>query len=442
MVFIKRILASLINILLLILIVLIIYPIFKHFEIELDNKIFYLISYTIAYFLPILLFRSTVGLKILKVEINSTPKLLLKYFIYYLIISNFLGEYCSILSELFNLQELSLTIISIEVTLLLIHLMMFVLSGGKYNLLDFILNITHASKYFQRTNEKRLIIWLSFCYLVFFMVFLADRSNIIDYIKSLTSPNSKYDISNYYPAEIFENYGIIRAEKFEESNKILISYDSLSIAQDKILVKKTIYVTINKGVNEYILRRKELCNNLIYYSSINDYLGKIYEDVDQTKIVLIYILRNTFLSGLSSTYLYYYDNKDPNGQVYGGVNLDSLIKSYNSYPETYMKTISNIINVDVEKLNERISKDGHIAFSDYEKSIIENAPNSKFPFPYIIKSLPFDSIKPSAGKLYAFPNRTVAAEMLENSTTSTARTIEAINLRNKLYYNYFYKPTR
>lgn len=386
--------------------------------------------------------KSTVGLKILKIEINSAPKLLLKYSIYYLIISNFLGEYCSILSELFNLQELSLTIISIEVTLLLIHLMMFALSRGKYNLLDFILNITHASKYYKRTNEKRLIIWLSFCYLVTFTTIIADRFSIVSYLKSLISPNSKYSISNYYPADIFENYGIIRYEKFEESNKILISYDSLSIAQDKILVQKTIYVTINKGVNENLLRRKELCYNLIYYSSINDYLGKIYGDVDQTKIVLIYIIRNTFLSGLSSTYLYYFDNKDPNGQVYGGVNLDSLIKSYNSYPETYMKTISNIINVDVNKLKERISKDGQIAFSDYEKSIIENAPNSKFPFPYIIKSLPFDSIKPSTVKLYVFPDRSVAAEMLENSTTSTTRTIEAINLRNKLYYKYFYNPTR
>jgi hypothetical protein len=386
--------------------------------------------------------KTTIGLKLLKIEVNSAPKLLLKYFIYYLIIAQIFAAYLSIISEFFNIEELGITIISIEIVFILINVIMFILSRGKFNLLDFAFNIIHASKSYRRTNEKTLIIWLSFCYLIALPSILSDKFSFIPYLESLISPNSKYNVTNYYPADIFENYGDIIAEKFEESNKILIFSDPSSIVQDKILVRKTIYVKINKGVNENILRRKELCNNLIYYSSINDYLGKIYGEVDQTKIVLIYIKRNTFLSGLSSTYLYYYDNKDSNGQVHGGINLDSLIKSYKSYPDTFIKTVSNILNVEEEKLKARRLKDGQIVFSDYEKSLIENAPNYKFPFPYIIKLLPFDSIKPSTGTLYAFPNRSVGAELLENSTTSTTRTIEAINLRNKLYYTYFYSLTR
>lgn len=442
MVFIKRILATLINFLLFIFAIFIVYPVFNHYEIDIDYKIFYLIIFSIVYFSPILYLKSTVGLKILKIEINSAPRLFLKYFIYYLIISNFLGDYYGILFELFKFKEFGITIISIEVSLLLIHFVMFALSGGKYNLLDFILNITHASKNYRQTNEKRLIIWLSFCYLVAFTAILGDRFAIASYLESLISPNSKYNIPNYYPADVFENYAVLRSEKFEENNKILIYFDTSSIVQDKILVRKTIYATINKEVNENIVKRNELCKNIIYYSSINDYVGDIYGDVDQTKIVLIYIKRNTFLSGLSYTYLYYYDNKDPNGIVYGGINLDSLIKSYDSYPNTFIKTVSNILNVDEEKLKARIMKDGQIVFSNCEKSIIANAPNFKFPFPYILRSLPFDSVKPSSYLIFAFPNRSVNLSLLENTGISTNRTIEAINLRNKLYYNYFYKPSR
>lgn len=436
MVFIKRILASLTNFLLILLVVLIAYPVFNHFEIDFDDKTFYLIIFSIVYFIPIFYLKSTVGLKILKIEVDSSQKLFLKYFIYYLITAQYLGAYCSMFSELFNFKRIGTTILSIQVALFLIHLIMFAFSGGKYNLLDFVFNIKHAAKNYSRTNEKRLIIWLSFCYLVAFTAILADKYNIISFYKFLVSTNSSYNFTNYYPAEVFDNYADVITEKFVESNKILIYSDTLSLIQDKFLGQKTIYATINKEVFDNIAKRNELCKKLTNYSSVNDYINDRYGEVDQTKIVLSYIKPNTFVTSLSYTYFYYYDNKDAKGIVYGGIDLDSLIKSYKSYDETLLRTISNILNVDEENLKARIVKEGQLVFSNDEIVII-NASPEKFTFPFNLRPISFDSVRPLGYLNFSFPKGDVSLEGIEISLSLKSRYYEAINLRNYIYYNYF-----
>jgi hypothetical protein len=252
---------------------------------------------------------------------------------------------------------------------------MFILSGGKYNLLDFVLNIVHADNNYHRNSLKILIIWLSFFSLVAISPLSIYKFNIEPYIESLIAQNSKYNIPNYYPSNVFEKYGDIKGEKFEESNRILVFSDPASVVQNKLLLRKTIYATINKELNESSSKRIELCKDLIHYSVLNDFIGNLNDSIDQTKIVLVYLKRKTSFSGLSFTYLYYYDNKSPDRFLYGGVNLDSLIKSYNSFPETFLKTVSNILKIDEENLKRRLKEEGKIIFSPDELSKIDKAPN-------------------------------------------------------------------
>ncbi|NOU47196.1 MAG: hypothetical protein HOO86_09055 [Bacteroidales bacterium] len=405
MLLIKRLTAGLINLVFFTASILIIFPVLNYFSIELEHKYFLLLVFIITYFLPIFLFSSSVGYKILHIGINYPKRLALKYFIYYFILSGLIGKYILLFEGFTNLSfghinSLSLLLIPIIIVSLL-SIILFIFSLGRFNLIDFILNLTYSEKNYKRNSILILTLWLFTTYVTLFTAIIGQKFLITDYFNKIEQNNLYYIFTNYYPKEIFDEYTYFQTEKINSNNSIITFSDSESFFEDKFLVQKSIYALVNKETFDNELKRLQLAFQLIIHSNINDAFNRESRNVDQTRILMIYNEPHTYFSKKIYVFRYYYDNLNPKHSIYGGVQLDSLVSYYKSqidYPEKAFTTaLINTLGITEDSLNKIIDSTDAIELSDENLEVLHRKLNFAMrksnEIPLIL--VPFSDVEPS-----------------------------------------------
>lgn len=403
MLLIKRILAGIINLFVFVLIALVLFPILNVAKIDLETKYFYLILFVATYIIPILYLKTSIGYKIFKIPCNSSKRLILKYLIYYFLISGifiriiiFFGELSKYSSDNFIN---SITYIYILIALFLISGLLFLFSLGRYNLFDFILKIFYSKVIYKRSSKLFLVIWFSIAYVIAFVSIISKQNYIDDYLNQFVKVNLDYNFTNYYPKDVFDEFIYFQTEKINLNNDIITFSDTKSFYQNTFLGQKTIYAIINKPTFENEIKRYVLCNYLINYSNINDIFNDVSDEVSQTKLLLIYNEPQTYFSKKIYTYCYYYDNKNPKYSIYGGIALDSLIAYQKSKiglkDRAFKLALIKTLKISEDSLK-KIAQNGSISLSyeqaDLLKKEFSKLINSESNIPITI--LPFGSVKP------------------------------------------------
>jgi len=171
------------------------------------------------------------------------------------------------------------------------------------------------------------------------------------------------------------------------------------------MTQKIIFVLINKSTFENVNKRFQLCQLLNIYSEINDLSNSMSDinnevQIDQTKIILLYIKPETYFSHESYSFCYYYDNKNPKYSYYGGIQTDSLINSYKNHifgtEIIYKQSAAKALKITTDSLIRRFKKDSTINLSkkQYQSFVTEyNKAITKRKF-LVITTIPFIDVKP------------------------------------------------
>ncbi|NHE59961.1 hypothetical protein [Cyclobacterium plantarum] len=184
----------------------------------------------------------------------------------------------------------------LEIVFLVVFIFCFLFSLGRFNLIDYILNIKVKSKEYKKTPIKNLIIYGSILLLLLF-------SSSIEFLLSPTDGFDQYRnrignvfATEYFPKERISDFMAIKVPivTIEKTNNIVTISDFSSIFLNRSLKQKSIKVLVNNKIHNSVKLREELCNKLIAFSKFNDIIfnNKIY----QTRIILIYIELTSMLT--------------------------------------------------------------------------------------------------------------------------------------------------
>jgi hypothetical protein len=443
MLFLRRLLSSILDLVIFIIITLSIYPLLRCFHIELEYTYFILLTFSVSFLIPILVLKTTLGSKFLKLYPNSSKRLLIKYIIYYVLVSGLFGGYISLFCKILNIQKIlvsySLVIMASLITIFIVTNLIFLFSVGRFNLFDYFLKITYTHRLIKRNPVLILLIWLNSNLILALMLIFVQKVGIKSFYDYILKPNKMYSISNYFPREVFDNYSTLELVKYEKNNEILTFSNTTSFYQDAFLSQKTIFSLINKTTHESIYRRKRLCAELLSYALID---GAFSGDkgIDQTKFVLIYREPHSYFSSMVYVYQYYYDNKDHKFSIYGGINLDSLISYYQRRPQNYqveyLKAIANLLGITVDSLKKREDKKGVIKLSKDEVKKVNVKPliiprTSEL----VIRIIGFEEVKPSIFYTVNFPFNSINSIDFIANQNFDEKFYEALAYRDINFYN-------
>ncbi len=439
MLLIKRGLAGIINLVVFVLVSLAVFPALNFSKIDLEAKYFYLIVFIATYFIPILYLKTSIGYKIIKIPCNSSKRLIVKYFIYYVLLTGIFLRFISFFGELSKYSSdsffNSIAFIYLIIALFIISCLLFIFSLGRYNLFDFIFKIYYTKTIYKRSSILFLVIWFSIAYLIAFIGIISKQNFVDDYMNQFVKMNLDYDFTNYYPKEVFDEYSYFQTEKINLNNDIITFSDSKSFYQNTFLGQKTIYAVINKQTFENEDKRFLLCRYLIIYSGINDIFNETSDKVSQTKLLLIYNVPQTYFTKKTYTYCYYYDNKNPKYSIYGGIELDSLIsyqKSKIVFKDSAIKNaLLKTLKISEDSLK-KISHNGEVTLSGEQAMLLQREyaklMNSNSTIPITI--VPFNEVKPDIMlSINSIRSQAHQVELTENYYWND-KFYEAIFLRN------------
>lgn len=440
---IKRILASIINLLVIIVCILVLYPVLAFFNITLEQEYFLLIAFSVSYFIPIVYFKNTIGFKILKIQINSSQRALIKYVIYYILLSGMLSKSIRMLTELashynYSLPHLQIQFIYLVISIILVSFLYFFFSNGKFNLLDFVFNIQPLKAKYKRTGIIILVTWFFISYLTFFLGIWGRISFINEYINRYINFDLGYKIGCYFPKEIFDEFSTFQLEKTEASDLVFTYSDKRTFHNDIIKNQKTIFALINKATFESEIKRLIACNYLKVYSEISNSFD-YQEEPDQTKVILIYNIQNTFFTMKSYSYVYYCDNKVPNSNFYGGINLDSLCIQYKTKTQRMLnifnESLATSLGISIDSVKNYCDSTGKATITNKEYQTFKNVyfKNLHEYSALVVHKIPFGDVKPKymlSFNIKGFEKNSI--EVMNNRLMDDDY-FEAVNLRN--YYS-------
>jgi len=435
MLIIKRIAGCLIDIIFFISITLLLYPILLYSKIGLGHIYFMFISFCLAFFIPILFLKNSVGYKILKINVDSYLKLLLKFFIYYFIFSDLISPTLSFLSYILN-QSVSAFLTSYSVIfvviILSVNLLMFLVSCGKCDLFDYILKIRYSNTEYKRNEIITLLLWL-FIGSSTLVTALFIKMSYVDNGLNFIDGKFKQQLITYYPVEVFEKYSKLQFEGYEERNDIISLADRQSFIENRLLGQKTIYALINKSTFEDDFKRYELCVYLNYYSQYSALLNDMNNPV-QTRFFLVYNERNTYFTHISYVFKYYHDSNEPMTNIHGGYELDSVTLYHKSRLLHFEKSLKEALKMNGEdSLLTEINKGNSIKLSS--KSIIDSLnycldKNKNEINNLIINTVSFNEVKSVKTGHYNFPRSNVDMIEFFNTLSTNEELSEAVLYRN------------
>lgn len=437
MLLIKRISASLINGAYLLISVIILGFVLEEFRIDLEHKYFLFLVFSIVYFIPIIVIKTNIGLRIMRINVSSANLLFLKYAVYFFIFSGCLSSLLHLFSEttslspIFNLSYKSLYAgVGIAVSIFIISTILFFASFGKYNLMDYIIKLSHNHAMIKRNEMLTLSIWLSSIMLPIIIFALIQSYLIYPENRQFPSLGKEISGSTYFPREIFDEYSFNELEAFEKTNAYITPMIYESFHREITIGKKTLYSVINKSTFDSPLKRYKLCLSLRMYSMMGAEID--LDEIDDTEIFLTYREPHTYYSNITYTYRYYVNSKYG---VYGGVNLDSLNAYYKRNVGIFVKSLAEATNKSPDSISVsdayNLTEEQKIQFvGTYIPLMQQNN--------VLTNVISFDAVKPQRMYTTNFPKYPPHMIVLTNPYDDNDY-IESTNLRNytKLLDNVF-----
>lgn len=340
MLIIKRIAATIINILIFVSCIFAIYPLLLYFDINISKRHFLLLIFIITFFIPIILLKTSLGNYILTIKTSSRNKELIKSFIYYLFISGVIVE----LLEIFNNSFVPLDIIFISISLFIVSNVLFFYTKGSYNFIDFILSLHYVAAPYHKKYIWLSYIWLNFIFLFFSLSFFSKEQDIENTLRESLSLITDTHYQGYFPKEIFNEYSFGEFIEYSTRTDIISPTHMESFYQPISLTEKNIYASINKQTFLDETARYNLCLELYkysYYADIFEY--KKDKDITQTKFYLTYYEPFTFFSTKTYTYIYYLNKINDSYSLSGGIDFEYLYNTYEKQIDTYHLLVSERI---------------------------------------------------------------------------------------------------
>lgn len=380
----KRILASLVDLILVIIIGISLFQVFSYYDIKVEYHLIMLFIFLLGITLPVMVLCNTIGYYVFNIHIeynaNIKSKLLTKYFVYFIIFSGISERIYSCLKYLFDNYTIILlpitTSIRISITFLSLSFLTFLFTFGKANLLDLIFRIQFINSFVPR---QRLLF-----YNIYIIGFIFVMSGVLEYKFKQQFNFSKFFTSvinssnnGYYPIEIFgdymdQEYQFVFQNDENTYNAISLS-DPNSLFHKRYLSTRTISIMINSKTKNSIMQRKELLYKLLSYekySSVED-----RKNVDQI-IFNLYYYEYKYFYYYQYVYTYYYDTKSPNLLINGGPDMIKLKRYYyfadSAIVEQYWNAIAQKLKLTKTELSKYIQNNGEIKLPDYIYSKIKN----------------------------------------------------------------------
>ena len=325
---------------------------------------FYFSSFCIVFLIPIFFIKNTIGKEIFnlrwKKTMNLKLKLILKYFLYYLIVAPTFSIPTALISFPYLKNDINGPDLVLSFKLLLVFfstdLIVFILSLGKFHLLDYLLNL--KIKKYKFVNTKNIS--LGIVYLFFGIFFI---TNMVQYKNNLSSEsveNSAFSIihKEQYPKDLFFGNDVFVTK--ENSIKAFTPTKPLSFLFSNSVKQKTLYLNLPEQIFNSEFERQKVCIDLINKSNLNDYFYRY--DTEQTRIILTNIKMGKYLEGYKYYYIYYFENKLPEWGVYGGIKADTTtankyVSFINKYNRDRIVRIENSLNLSWSEIIDKCSND-------------------------------------------------------------------------------------
>lgn len=408
----KRSFGFIIDVLIFILLCEVSFFIYKFSNIDPPNHLSIFTAYLIGFFIPIILFGNTYSGLLLKIKIYKSRNislkisLLLKSGIYFGVMFGVFSATAVILENLFkyytNLKIERFVFLYFTITFFISNALVFFISLGKYNLIDYILKIKYTR--YQKRNyalDYKIAMLGSSIYLI--LTFISFKYNLGDYISLINKEVKQKFILEYFPKDDLGNFTASDwiISKTEKTNKVVSLGVPSSLVYNDYLLQKTILTTINKKSFDNISLRKIFCKKLIYYSNRYNYSNNI--SPDQTQIILFYRERKSFFIYYTGILKYFYEDKMGSIGVTGGVDKNNLQEYYQTTEANYIKqfytAVGKALEIPTDTMLKYIDEEGNISFPNWIQEKITANGKKKIPFdfkadppnPKIIK---FEDVQP------------------------------------------------
>jgi hypothetical protein len=340
------------------------------------------------------------------------------------VFSGLVGQYIGLLTEITPLNykpiKIEVHLVYIFIASFIINAFFFVFSLGKYNLIDFFINLSFSNKGYKRHKYLFLLSWLSILLLTVVFEVSGETSFFSQYISQFYNSNLNYNYTKYFPKEKFDEYSYFQIEKIENSNMVMSFSNNESFFKNCLLTQKTIFALINKSTFENVNKRLEYCRLINIYSGINDIFNDTNDQVDQTKIILIYIKPETYFSHKSYTFCYYYDNKNTKFSYYGGIKTDSLkisyIKDLNRNTEVLNESYAKALGITIDSLIKKYKRYSEIKLTNRQYRLFVTEYNKEIFIrdKFVVTIIPFTDVKPIIIRSINFNNNIQEIESTNN----------------------------
>ena len=346
----KRILSNLIDITLFISVYLILGYISK-FERNENNMNFILFVTFILYFIiPIIIIKNTFGKLLVQINWlnNSNTKLFLalKYSLYFL----FFAPKFSWISLIVNIPIINarnydkLLSIQLFFTFFVLDIIIYLLSKGKYHILDYIFNLQIIHINYKKNELRSLSIILAFVSIFFIINITCFRFNLT--FQNINNNISKDIYTEHFPTDKFYGSRILVIK--QKTSQIILPDNMLSFLFEKEYNQKILFLYLPYNIFNSTIERKKICYELINQSLTNDVFSEFKPA--QTKIVITTIKEGYFFENYNYSYTYYFSHKTPQWGIYSGIKADSTIV------ENYINFVTGIENDKKEKMKLIIKK--------------------------------------------------------------------------------------
>ena len=311
-----------------------------------SEEAFYLIfaSYILLFVPPLLTHGNIIGKLVMNLTYKSSKsKIFLKYSIY--LLAFFPGF--SIISTItdfpyFQASNYNIAIsIQLLITLSLLNLIVFLLSAGKYHILDYLLNIQICGLEFNKKPLKSLTIALLFWSILVFtnLAFLKKDISVERVFNSL----SKEVYNENFPEDLFYGNKIFVVRR--KYDGVFIPSDMFSFLFRKEYDQKLLFLTVPFEVFNSKEDRFAICKELLLQSGYNDIFAGYKPK--QTRITLRTFKDGDFLEYYSYSYTYYFNEDNGVWGIYGGIKNDStMIDSYSSFVVNIPRNKTRTVNFE------------------------------------------------------------------------------------------------
>lgn len=325
---------------------------------------FYFSSFCVVFLIPLILIKNTIGKEIVNLHwqktINLKLRLISKYFLYYIIVAPTFSIPTALASFPYLNNQIKGPDLVLSFKLLFVFfttdLIVFILSFGKFHLLDYFLNLKIKKNKFIHTKISSLGI----VYLFFGIFFITNMLQYKNNLSSQSVENSAFNIihKEQYPKDLFFGNDVFVTK--ENSIRSFTPTKPLSFLFSNSVKQKTLYLNLPEHIFNSAFERQKVCIDLINKSNLNDYFYRY--DTEQTRIILTNIKMGKYLEGYKYYYIYYFENNLPEWGVYGGIKADTTtankyVNFINKYNKDRIRKIENSLNLSWSEIIEKCAND-------------------------------------------------------------------------------------